>query len=102
MHICRYVMGILDFPCHRKTSLMHWAHRIEDTNSSDVVRYGYLFKSMAVRIQYNQGKYSRGSLREPQKRLCGKKMMKGKKEKKMEEQDSVTIIKIINTNITKL
>ena len=37
-----------------KTSLMHWAHGIEDTNTLDVVGYDYLFGSLNVRIQYDQ------------------------------------------------
>ena len=35
---------------------MHWAHRIEDTDTGavDVVQNGYLFSSLAMRIQYIQ------------------------------------------------
>ena len=37
-----------------ETSLVHWAHGIEDANALDVVAYYYLFGFLNVRIQYNQ------------------------------------------------
>ena len=49
-------------------------HGIEDTDALDVVRYYYLFGSSNVRIQHNQWRYLLGSLREPQKDHCRKRI----------------------------
>ena len=37
-----------------ETLLVHWAHRIEDTDALDVVKDYYLFGSSNVQIQHNQ------------------------------------------------
>ena len=39
---------------YMETSLMHWAHRIEDTNALYIARDHYLFGSLNVQIQYSQ------------------------------------------------
>ena len=36
-----------------ETSLMHWAHRIKDADTLDVVRDDYLFGSSDVQIQHS-------------------------------------------------
>ena len=56
-------MGFLNFLCGG-TSLMHWTHGIEDTNTLDVVGDYYLFISVDVKIQYNQRRYSKCALSE--------------------------------------
>ena len=35
-------------------SLMHWAHRIEDSDTLDIIRDDYLFGSSNVQIQHIQ------------------------------------------------
>ena len=42
--------GFSQFATVGETLLMHWAYRIEDTNTFDVVGDCYLFTSLAVRI----------------------------------------------------
>ena len=48
------------FPFYMGTYLMHWVHRIEDTDALDIVGYYYLFNSPKVRTQYNKGQYQCG------------------------------------------
>ena len=52
---------------------MHWAHRIEDTNTLDVVEYYHLLNSFTVRAQLQQAK---GINVDTEKRKL-KKMSKG-------------------------
>ena len=55
------------FPLHVETYLMHWIQGIEDTYiytyTLDIDEYYYLFMFSAVRTQYNQREYLRGSQR---------------------------------------
>ena len=63
-----FVMWGLSIFLSVETWLVHWAHRIEDTNAFDVVRYYYLFSFVVVRIQYKQRGYSRHALKKVSKK----------------------------------
>ena len=56
-----------------ETSLMYWAHGIEDTKSLGAVWDNYLFGSSNVQIQHNQQRYLHRFVREPEKGLYGRK-----------------------------
>ena len=86
--------GVVSF--YTEPYLMHWAHMIEDTNTLDIDEYNYLFLYSAVRTQYNQRGHSRGSQRGHSRGSQRGSQGEG------HEENSVTIIIIINTNINKL
>ena len=63
---CQFVTVFVSF--YMETYLMHWTHRIDDTNTLDVDGYYYSFNSPMVRIQYNKRGYLRGCLKNIRKR----------------------------------
>ena len=85
---------------HMETYLMHWAHRIEDTNTLDVDEYYHLFDSPIVRTQLKYKWVFETILRRTLSQRITKRRLK-RTSKKISKR-TLTIKIIISTNINKL